>query len=98
MGDAVGRHDLTDEAWAVVEALLPVAGCGRPARNLRRQVDGIRHRARPGCPWRDVPALPGWKDGGLRWGGHVRRSRSSTRTVRCRSTGIHPTGSGRCYG
>ncbi|MER5185684.1 IS5 family transposase [Streptomyces sp. NPDC002896] len=55
MGDAVGRHDLTDEAWAVVEALLPVAGCGCPARNLRRQVDGIRHRVRAGCPWRDVP-------------------------------------------
>ncbi|WP_406424161.1 transposase [Streptomyces sp. NBC_01589] len=98
MGDAVGRHDLTDEAWAVVEALLPVAGCGRPVRNLRRQVDGIRHWVRAGCPWRDVPALPGWKDGGLRWRDHVCRSRSSTRTVRCRSTGIHPTGSGRCYG
>ncbi|WP_326624386.1 transposase [Streptomyces sp. NBC_01761] len=40
MGDAVGRHDLTDEAW------LPVAGWGRPARNLRRQFDGIRHRVR----------------------------------------------------
>jgi hypothetical protein len=53
VGDAVGRHDLTDEAWAVVEALLPVAGCGRPARNLRRQVDGIRHRVRAGCPWRE---------------------------------------------
>lgn len=39
----------------MVEALLPVAGCGRPARNLRRQVDGIRHRVRAGCPWRDVP-------------------------------------------
>ncbi|ADI03144.1 putative transposase [Streptomyces bingchenggensis BCW-1] len=55
MGDTVGRHDLTDEAWAVLEALLPVAGCGCPGRNLRRQVDGIRHRVRAGCPWRDVP-------------------------------------------
>ncbi|WP_442813101.1 transposase [Streptomyces sp. NBC_01800] len=53
--DAVGRHDLTDEAWALVEALLPVAGWGRPARNLRRRVDGIRHRVRAECPWRDVP-------------------------------------------
>ncbi|WP_307864893.1 IS5 family transposase [Myceligenerans salitolerans] len=53
--DAAGRHDLSDEAWAVVEPLLPVASCGRPARNLRRQVDGIRHRVRAGCPWRDVP-------------------------------------------
>ncbi|WP_425569991.1 transposase [Promicromonospora umidemergens] len=53
--DAAGRHDLTDEAWAVVGPLLPVAACGRPARYLRRQVDGIRHRVRAGCPWRDVP-------------------------------------------
>ncbi|MFC5669634.1 transposase [Streptomyces incanus] len=50
---------MTDGAWAVVEALPPVAGCGRPARNLRRQVDGIRHRVRAGCPWRDVPERQG---------------------------------------
>lgn len=55
VADDVGRHDLSDEAWAVIERLLPVASCGRPARNLRRQVDGIRHRVRAGCPWRDVP-------------------------------------------
>ncbi|MFF0009851.1 transposase [Streptomyces tibetensis] len=59
MGDAAGRHDLTDEAWEVVGPLLPVAACGRPARNLRRQVDGIRHRVRAGCPWRDVPSRYG---------------------------------------
>jgi transposase len=53
--DATGRHDLTDAAWAVVGPLLPVAASGRPARYLRRQVDGIRHRVRAGCPWRDVP-------------------------------------------
>ncbi|MGI5133377.1 MULTISPECIES: transposase [unclassified Streptomyces] len=46
---------MTDAAWAVVEALLPVAGCGRRARNLRRHVDGIRHRVRARCPRRDVP-------------------------------------------
>lgn len=39
----------------MIESLLPVASLGRPARNLRRQVDGIRHRTRAGCPWRDVP-------------------------------------------
>jgi transposase len=50
---------LTDEAWEVVGPLLPVAACGRPARNLRRQVDGIRHRVRAGCPWRDVPSRYG---------------------------------------
>lgn len=35
--------------------LLPVAARGRPARDLRRQIDGIRHRTRVGCPSRDVP-------------------------------------------
>ncbi|MBE1878048.1 transposase [Myceligenerans sp. TRM 65318] len=39
----------------MVDLLLPVASCGRPARNLCRKVDGIRHRVRVGCPWRDVP-------------------------------------------
>lgn len=38
-----------------MEPLLPVAATGRPARALRRQIDGIRHRTRVGCPWRDVP-------------------------------------------
>ncbi|WP_423464309.1 transposase [Promicromonospora sp. MS192] len=52
--DGAGRHDLTDEAWAVIGPLLPATTCGRPARNLRRQVDGIRHRVRVGCPWREV--------------------------------------------
>ncbi|MER7814696.1 transposase [Streptomyces sp. NPDC096153] len=49
-----GRHELTDEARAAVDSFLPVAGCARAARNLRRQVDGIRRRVRAGCPWRDV--------------------------------------------
>lgn len=35
--------------------LLPVRARGRRARFLRRQIDGIRHRVRAGCPWRDVP-------------------------------------------
>ena len=39
----------------MLEPLLPVAPRGRPARHLRRQVDGIRWRVRVGAPWRDVP-------------------------------------------
>jgi transposase len=54
VGDA-GRHDLSDEAWAVLEPLLPVKARGRRPRALRRQIDGIRFRTRTGCPWRDVP-------------------------------------------
>lgn len=36
----------------MVGPLLPVAVTGRRARDLRRQVDGIRHRVRVGCPAR----------------------------------------------
>lgn len=63
--DAATRHDLTDAQWAVLEPLLPSpAGCGRPRRwPLRGLVDGVRHRTRVGCPWRDVPARygPWWR-------------------------------------
>jgi transposase len=58
---AGARHDLTDEQWAilaaVLETLLPVGKKpGRPRRwTLRQLIDGIRWRTRTGCPWRDVP-------------------------------------------
>ena len=51
----MGRGDLSDEQWSVLEPLLPVAGCGRPAGCRRLQIDGIRYRVRTGCPWRDMP-------------------------------------------
>ncbi|KRB68882.1 transposase [Kitasatospora sp. Root187] len=51
----MGRGDLSDDQWAVLEPLLPVAGVGRPARSRRRLVDGVRWRVRTGAPWRDVP-------------------------------------------
>ncbi|MFE2475291.1 MULTISPECIES: transposase [Streptomyces] len=46
----MGRGDLSDDQWAVLEPLLPVAGVGRPARSRRRLVDGIRWRVRTGAP------------------------------------------------
>ncbi|MFE6773979.1 transposase [Streptomyces fimicarius] len=54
----MGRGDLTDEQWAVLEPLLPKdARLGRPPLWSRRQlIDGIRFRVRTGVPWRDVPA------------------------------------------
>jgi hypothetical protein len=62
-----------------------------------RHESGVeRLRRSPGCSPNDVPPLfraggtgvcGGWVD---EW--HVRRSRSSTRTVRCGSNGMHPTG------
>ena len=63
--DAAVRHDLTDAQWALLEPLLPVpARCGRPRRwPVRGLVDGVRHRVRVGCPWRDVPDRygPWWR-------------------------------------
>ncbi|MEU1969702.1 IS5 family transposase [Micromonospora sediminicola] len=53
----MGRGDLTDEQWSVLEPLLPASvGRGRPAVWSRRLlINGIRWRVRTGCPWRDLP-------------------------------------------
>ncbi|EWT01052.1 transposase [Intrasporangium oryzae NRRL B-24470] len=62
---AASRHDLSDAQWALLEPLLPTASTrGRPRRYpLRALVDGVRHRTRVGCPWRDVPERygPWWR-------------------------------------
>ena len=54
---AGARHDLTDEQWMILAALLPGRSrMGRPRRwTLRQLINGIRFRTRTGCPWRDVP-------------------------------------------
>jgi len=51
------RFDPTDEQWARLAPLLPVATKpGRPSKWTKRQlIDGIRWRVRVGAPWRDVP-------------------------------------------
>ncbi|HWU12090.1 MAG TPA: transposase, partial [Streptomyces sp.] len=53
---AGARHDLTDEQWLILAALLPGRPrTGRPRRwTLRQLINGIRFRTRTGCPWRDV--------------------------------------------
>ncbi|MFJ6564505.1 IS5 family transposase [Streptomyces sp. NPDC091412] len=53
----MGRGDLTDEQWAVLEPLLPKGTrVGRPPVWPRRQlIDGIRFRVRTGVTWRGVP-------------------------------------------
>ena len=60
---AVGRADLTDEQWTVLEPLLPKPRgprAGRPPKWSKRQlIDGIRWRVRAGTPWRDIPAVYG---------------------------------------
>ncbi|MET9806965.1 IS5 family transposase [Streptomyces halstedii] len=54
----MGRGDLTDEQWVVLEPLLAKGTrAGRPPVWPRRQlIDGIRFRVRTGVPWRVVPA------------------------------------------
>lgn len=54
----MGRGDLTDEQWTVLEPLLPKGTrAGRPPVWSRRQlIDGIWLRVRTGVPWRDVPS------------------------------------------
>ncbi|MBO2445348.1 IS5 family transposase [Actinomadura nitritigenes] len=53
----MGRGDLTDAQWALLEPLLPVgAKPGRPVVwSKRHLIDGIRWRVRTGVPWRDLP-------------------------------------------
>jgi transposase len=59
----VGRGELTDAAWAVLEPLLPRnGGRGRPWADHRRVVNGILWKLRTGAPWRDIPERYGkWK-------------------------------------
>lgn len=55
---------LSDEMWARIEPLMPVASAkgGRPFRDHRLVVEAIIWRYRTGSPWRDVPESFGaWK-------------------------------------
>jgi putative transposase len=48
--------DMTDEQWAVLEPLIPLAHGGRPRTiDLRPIVNGIFYRNKAGCPWRMLP-------------------------------------------
>lgn len=58
----VGRGELTANAWARIEPLLPVSGRGGQWRNHRQVLNGILWKLRTGAPWRDVPERYGpWK-------------------------------------
>lgn len=51
------RHELTDEQWTWVEALLPkrAARTGRPPSPPRCMWNGIFWILKTGAPWRDLP-------------------------------------------
>ena len=69
---------LTDEMWARIEPVLPVASAkgGRPFRDHRRIVEGIVWRYRTGSPWRDLPEEFGsWK---TVWRRHNQYSKDGT--------------------
>jgi transposase len=51
----MGRYDLTDFEWRVIEPLLPNKPRGVPRVDDRRVLNGIFWVLRSGAPWRDVP-------------------------------------------
>lgn len=60
--------DTWDDAWALIEPLLPVPACetpagGRPEKHSRREiVDAIRYVVDTGCKWRALPkGFPPWR-------------------------------------
>jgi transposase len=59
----VGRGELTDKAWAVIEPLLPALSEQRGRwRDHRQVINGILWKLRTGAPWRDLPERYGpWK-------------------------------------
>jgi transposase len=69
---------ISDDFWAVVEPLLPVAGVrrGRPWADHRTVLEGICWRYRTGSPWRDLPPEFGpWQ---TVWKRHFRWSKDGT--------------------
>ncbi|MFB9283033.1 transposase, partial [Microbacterium laevaniformans] len=47
---------ISDEAWAVIGSLFPIAkSTGRPPVDRRAVVEATAWRFRTGAPWRDVP-------------------------------------------
>ncbi len=49
------RHELSDEEWKRVEALLRVGPGPRSKRGDREFVNAVVWRVRTGVPWRDLP-------------------------------------------
>ncbi|PQA71583.1 IS5 family transposase, partial [Brucella oryzae] len=55
----MGRFDLTDFEWSVIEPLLPTKVRGKARVDDRRVLNGIFWRLRTGAPWADIPARYG---------------------------------------
>src|SRR5258708_8967115 len=61
--ERLNRHALPDAEWALLGSLLPRhPRQGRRWNDHRVVIAGVFHRARAGCPWRDLPERFGdWK-------------------------------------
>src|SRR3712207_9223398 len=70
----VGRHELTDAAWARIEPLLPATG-GRGGRwrDHRQVINAILWQAKTGVPrWDPAGSYGAWEtahEGARKWGG-----------------------------
>jgi transposase len=55
------RHELSDEQWLRISALLPRHG-RRPLQGDRNLINSVLYLMKTGCPWRDLPERYGkWK-------------------------------------
>jgi transposase len=51
----MGRFDLSDEEWSIIEPHFPKAGRVPARQDDRRILNGIFYILRTGAPWRDLP-------------------------------------------
>ena len=51
----MGRYDLSEAEWRVIEPLLPDKPRGVARVDDRRVINGIFYVLRTGSPWRDLP-------------------------------------------
>ena len=55
----MGRYDLTDFEWSIIQPLLPNKPRGVPRVDDRRVLNGIFWVLRTEAPWRDLPQYYG---------------------------------------
>ena len=55
----MGRYDLTDFEWSIIQPLLLNKPRGVPRVDDRRVLNGIFWVLRTGAPWRDLPQYYG---------------------------------------
>ena len=51
------RHELSDQEWSIIRAMLPTKTRGVPRVDDRRVLNGIFWVLRSGAPWWDLPTI-----------------------------------------